>query len=714
MPTAKRLELPELFPQPKFITATEGNSDLAADIRLVTNNVLPLQRKAIRSVLTTAGVKVVANKKRYVVSATVTTPEDYDLSDVPEFVQHDYYELTIKGSEVAIRTPYQEGTVWAAQTLACIFRRFFRKGEIPNLFVRDWPSFPYRGIFVENKWGPDRMTMVDWCQTIDTVASLKMNLLGIGLYGCWGNCRFEGGDKPTEFLMVPVKGHDTLSNTHSLRWYSPAKDMWKEETYKAFLSENDMLVEVVNYAHERGITIVPFVNSLGHNTLIPRLLPNLSAKDADGNPTGVGYCLSNPELRTFMTEFYGGILDRYFSTGCDIFHVQLDEVWPDHPSPEDPVKVGSPWCECPACKARKQEDMLKQHILWLVKMLTDKGVGKVFIWNDQLTRHMDALDDQFAKDLEAAGIRDRVILDWWGYSNTEIREKTHVKLGKVLGLDGVVSPMTCYYNWSTYSYNLPNIDLMMKMAHEEGAYGTISYSVHDPSHLDHEALMAAYAWEPLGNESFNDTVKRWATIHFQDKTDSYLEAVELIRNAVANPVYAACLNYQYTYVGNVWPRSYPGEALDKIQAMPPETKPVETLNALADNAEKAAGLLSAMLENDKLDELERDCLKSLLGDALRIQYNAKAFAWLVDLRLALEPGMVKKSQATACQKLHDELVPLLAQMEKSFPSWLVPSVLHALSPLLEFLEQLAEQLRAFGNRKRAKDIVWTKADIVQE
>ena len=56
----KELSIPELFPRPKMLEQTEGTSDLALDVRLVTANVYPLQRKAIRSILGEAGVRVVA------------------------------------------------------------------------------------------------------------------------------------------------------------------------------------------------------------------------------------------------------------------------------------------------------------------------------------------------------------------------------------------------------------------------------------------------------------------------------------------------------------------------------------------------------------------------------------------------------------------------------------------------------------------------------
>ena len=59
MVSRRKFEILELYPQPKKIEQLEGMSELSNDIRLVTDNVYPLQRKAIRSILTASGVKVV-------------------------------------------------------------------------------------------------------------------------------------------------------------------------------------------------------------------------------------------------------------------------------------------------------------------------------------------------------------------------------------------------------------------------------------------------------------------------------------------------------------------------------------------------------------------------------------------------------------------------------------------------------------------------------
>ena len=63
MTTDSKTILPELFPAVKQIIINEGMTDLSEDVRLVTSNVLPLQRKTMRSILSLAGIKVVANKK---------------------------------------------------------------------------------------------------------------------------------------------------------------------------------------------------------------------------------------------------------------------------------------------------------------------------------------------------------------------------------------------------------------------------------------------------------------------------------------------------------------------------------------------------------------------------------------------------------------------------------------------------------------------------
>ncbi len=706
MAKAQHMEFPDIYPYPKQITLTGGDSDLSLDIRLVTSNVSPLQRKAVRSVLTMSGVRVVANKKKYVIDAQVLSPEDFDLSEVPEACRKDFYELRIQGSEVYIRAPEQDGTVYAAHTLAAIYKRHSRGEIIPNLVVRDWPHIPMRGIFVENKWGPDRMTEQDWMQTIDTLASFKMNVMGIGLYGCWGSCRFEGVNHPTEFLMVPVPEHDELKPTHTLRWYSPNREEWREDTYLPTQWTSGMLNNVVEYGKERGVTIIPFVNSYGHNTYFARMIPEISAKDAQGKPTGVGYCINSPKTREFVEKFYSDIIDRYFGGKLEYFHIQMDEVWPDYPWPDEPCKDGSPICKCKRCKGKKPEDSIQDYVIWLVKMLTSKGVKKVVMWNDQLSRHMDILGKEFANRLAAEGLKDKLILHWWWYSNQSIDEKNHVSMGRKLGINGWVAPMTCYYDWSTYDYRLPNIELMMRMADKEKACGAVSYAVHNPSHIDHEALLAGFAWESTTGQNMQKLNRRWAQALYGANADTYLKAMKNLTEAAQDDTCRSCMYYSYSYVSGGSLHTYPKEPLEKLEALAPQKDPIAILTNVSQKAAQADALFQELLADESLKDLQKSSLCSLRAHSLRLQAVADIFRWLLELRANLASGMVKKSMATACAAAREEYVAKLALIEKLSPTWLVPSTLQALSVMVAFLDQLLESIKLYGGKKKASALSW--------
>ncbi|MDH7570369.1 MAG: glycoside hydrolase family 20 zincin-like fold domain-containing protein, partial [Armatimonadota bacterium] len=196
--------------------------------------------------------------------------------------------ISADGIRAAAETP--AGAFYAAQTLRQCLTAADGQVFVPALHIADSPDFAHRGVFVENKWGMDRMTLDDWRACIDELSRLKLNLLGVGAYGCW--CiQYEG--QVTEFLTLPVPEYPLLRTEKTVRYYSP-REGWRHLTYLPRLFEEDFFGQVVAYGRERNVVVRPHFNSLGHNTLIPRLYPEVSALDAHGEPTGYGYCLTNP------------------------------------------------------------------------------------------------------------------------------------------------------------------------------------------------------------------------------------------------------------------------------------------------------------------------------------------------------------------------------------------------------------------------------------
>lgn len=682
----------QLTPTPRELSRAEGVVAVQRGFHIASSD-LPESQTAIASALLQA-TGIAGQAESALPLSLSLSAQSADL--VPEAARREYYELGLQPHGANLRAPAWDGMLCGLRTLADIVRQGRRRDGVPAMQIRDWPELPDRGIFVEDKWGPDRMTRADWFTVVDRLAALKLNRLGIGLYGCWGSCRYEPGPSgagwPTEFLMVPVPGYPQLRSPKRLRWYSPAAGAWRDESYLPRMFTEDFLGDVVAYARERGVTVIPFVNSLGHNTLIPRLVPEVSAKGMDGSPLGIGYCLSDPVTRSFIEHMYGTIIDRYFDGSAPFFHVQMDEVWADNPYPANPNQRVEPWCQCERCRKLEREELLQDYVAWLVEMLTNRGVKKVVLWNDQLTRHMDALDQSFVGRLRERGLADRMILHWWWYSNDQLHDRTRVAIGRNLGLRGWVAPMTCYFNWQMYSPRHPNIELMLGMAHEEGAEGAVSYAVHDPGWSDHEALLASYAWNPDGMQPWSEVVDAWAQGRFGKRAPQYLDAAQMLRAAAATPALNRCHAYTYTYSrpNLPFPRAYPAEALDALADMEDAAGQLQTA---AQKAEMVAGTLQRLAAG--ADAEDAALLLSLVGEAARIRGLARVFAFLLELRLTPQPET--PGSITACRIVRAQLRGAMEEIEYGKPLWVVPGTLQGLSMLLAFMDQLLEDLEELAN-----------------
>jgi hypothetical protein len=111
--------------------------------------------------------------------------------------------------------------------------------------------------------------------------------------------------------MLPLPEVPGAATPKTIRYYSPAAGTEQVLTYRPAMFEEDFFGQLVAYGRSRGVTVRPQFNSLGHNTLIPRLVPEVSARDVEGNPTGYGYCLSAPQTEQLVFRMYDRILDTY-------------------------------------------------------------------------------------------------------------------------------------------------------------------------------------------------------------------------------------------------------------------------------------------------------------------------------------------------------------------------------------------------------------------
>jgi len=608
----------------------------------------------------------------------VELDEEFAPAEIPADALDEAYELVIRpdGAELTART--KQGIRWGLKTLREVLTRIPATGAIPAAKIVDWPMLRTRGVFIEDKWGPDLMELEDWKDLIDYLAERKLNNLGIGLYGCW--CvQYDG--TITEWLNVPVPGHPELKREWTVRWYSPTDGEEKEITYLSPIFEQDFLGDIVAYGQQHGVEVIPYVNSLGHNTLIPRLIPEFAAKNEAGEPEQFGYCLSNPDLVEFVKGWYQHIYETYLKpNGVHTFHIQLDEV-------------GTGFCRCERCAQTPNEEQFQNWAITLAKHLVSVGVQNVVIYNDQFTRHMAAWDEAFVERLRDEGLIDHIIIDWWWYSNESISPQADPKMG--YGVRSWVKPMTCYYNWSRWDPRQRNVEKMLQRAQADRAEGAASYSVFDPAWgLEFDAL-AEYSWNQRGAGPVHLFEEKWAEVRGDA---DLLAARRWLDRAAQAPAFGPLWYYAYTYqrANKPWPRQYPLE-------------PLQDLAGRADGLrflEEAGGAARRLLEG-RSDTLSRN----MAVEAARIECHGFAFRVMSKAFEAAhgrdEAPVDAMTLAGEIDEARDAVTAAMRTVESNKPHYLVPSYLRDMSVLHEFLGLLAEQVREVADGSRAwSDVDW--------
>jgi hypothetical protein len=623
------------------------------------------------------------------------------------------YALEVTPDGVALCGVGGAGTFYAAQTVAGLITRHGNEVVLPVASVRDWPQLGQRGLYIEAKWGPDLMGLEDWKSVIDQLASLKLNLLGVGIYGCW---RMQYDLRPTEFLLVPLSRFPDLQAPKTLRYFSACSNSWQSLTYLPAMFTQDFFGEVVAYGRSRNVKVRPHFNSLGHNTLIPRLYPEVSAKDADGQPKGYGLCLSNPRTRQMMEGILAEVVERYLAPyGVDDFHLGLDEVWPiTGLYPHHPHQVVEPWCECAACSREDRTRLFIGYVLGLAAFLKARGMRSVTIWHDQLER-MGVLS-QFAEVAEERGLKETVVLNWWRYAATPF-----ASIRPELGLRRRVTPLGGYWLWSPYRNYLVSIETMCRMGVGQGAEGVEAYSLYDEAYDSHHRLIADCAWNTASVGSLPEWNEKYARYVFGGQWEKGLQALRDFEevSALGRELLGFVQKldaYGYTYVapGRAYPRPYPQEALAVLLADPLGPERLAACEEAAGRARRSFAALatSRIPRSDLAGQME--------AEAWRVEGLVQVFGRLLRAREAYEVARA----AGSSQASHEALAECrghLAQAldlhhrvtlacERAKASYLLPSILRNWSTMLPFLTETLAALDACLSGGPMPELEWTGAN----
>lgn len=267
-----------------------------------------------------------ANNNAIVLQSSLANenPEAYTLTVTPELI-------TINGSTPA-------GTFYGIQTLR---KSVPQSGDLnvsfPAVTITDQPRFAYRG------------TMLEVCRHFYPVDSVKKFIDMLALHNV---NRFHLGLSQDQGWRIEIKSRPELTAVGSKRKGTCiAHDIESSDSipYGGFYTQDEAR-DIVNYAAERYITVIPEINMPGHMLAALASYPELGCT---GGPYEVWQrwgisddvlCAGNDSVLTFIDDVLGEIIDIFPS---EYIHVGGDEC----------PKVR--WENCPKCQAKARELGLK-------------------------------------------------------------------------------------------------------------------------------------------------------------------------------------------------------------------------------------------------------------------------------------------------------------------------------------------------------------------
>ena len=264
-----------------------------------------------------------------------------------EDLEEEGYRLTVDKKGVLIEAPAEAGIFYGMQTLRQllpveIFSEIADEDvrwAIPSVEIKDYPRFKWRGMHLDvcRHFMPVEFVK----KYIDLIAIQKMNRLHLHLTDDQG-WRIEIKEYP-KLTEISAWRDETI-----VGHYRDEPRKFDGKIHGGFYT-HDEIREIVAYAEERYVTIVPEIEMPGHGQAALAAYPEISCT---GGPFKVStiwgireevFCAGNEMTFEFLENVLREVLDLFPG---EYIHVGGDECPKDR------------WEKCPKCQARIREEGL--------------------------------------------------------------------------------------------------------------------------------------------------------------------------------------------------------------------------------------------------------------------------------------------------------------------------------------------------------------------
>jgi len=320
-----------------------------------------------------------------------------------DFQKEEAYRLIIEKDKITVEAQNAAGFHNGLETFRQLTLSEFKDGELtlPCVEITDYPRFSWRGF------------MLDCSRYFYSVPFIKKHIDILSLHHI---NRFHWHLTDDQGWRLPVEGYPLLTEIGSLR--NDRRKKW-EPASGGFYSE-DEIKEIVQYAAQRFIEVIPEVDLPGHASAILASYPELG-------------CTGGP----YQVEDRFGIFDDVLCAGNDRIFDLAEKIFDALAKlfPSKWVHIGgdevprSRWQECPKCQEKlkalgleKTVDLQSMITFKLTQMLLKRG-KTVIGW------------DEILEDCDKFKLpKDAIVMSWRG-------DEGGIK-ASALGYNVIMSPNT--------------------------------------------------------------------------------------------------------------------------------------------------------------------------------------------------------------------------------------------------------------------------------
>lgn len=270
-----------VIPVPVKLVQSGGVFNLPQKISITAPAVPELQQTIAflqKRLSTAAGKEVVLNKQA--IASTIKLELNKATDAV---IGNEGYYLTVTPTSILIKANRAAGLFYGVQTLLQLFPKEIESGvamkqvkwQAPCVEIMDYPRFGWRGLMLDVS--RHFFTKQEVKTFIDDMVRYKFNLLHWHLTDDEGwRIEIKGLPKLTEVGAWNVKkvGYFTTFS-------APTPD--EPRNYGGFYTQED-IKEVIQYAKERFVNVLPEIDVPGHSLAAIAAYPELSCSGAAGNP----------------------------------------------------------------------------------------------------------------------------------------------------------------------------------------------------------------------------------------------------------------------------------------------------------------------------------------------------------------------------------------------------------------------------------------------